>query len=745
MATITTRSGKGSPLTNNEVDANFNNLNTDKAELSGAAFTGAITTNSTFDGRDVATDGTKLDGIESGATADQTAAQIKTLYESNSDTNAFTDADHSKLDGIEASADVTDTTNVSSAGALMDSEVTNLAQVKAFDSSDYATATQGTTADAALPKSGGAMTGAITTNSTFDGRDVATDGTKLDGIEASADVTDATNVTAAGALMDSELTSIASVKALNQGVATTDSPDFAALNVNGTATMDVLTVDTDTLHVDATNNRVGIGENSTLLGKLHVKTADSGATVDASADELVIEGSGNAGMSILSGASSTGSIYFGDSGTNWDGYIAYSQASRSMTFGTAAGGGSMKLDSSGNVGIAKTSLATWSSGYNALQVGGRGFVGAHTSSDLYVGQNASFNGGWKYEASVAASMTQHSGGKITQFVAPAGTAGNAISWNTAIDITSNGNVGIGGSPSKLLHLSETSDGTKLRMTLGGVCEWDFSISGTSTLTNVGSGALELLPLNTGTANEFAIGTAGQTAPLFHLTNSQNYFAKTVLVGTTSVSAGASSGKFVVGFAGNTANGIKVYDSYASAATNNAVVFIRGSSEVGSITTTTSATAYNTSSDYRLKEDWQPVENATDRLKELKPCNFAWKVDGSRVDGFLAHELQEVVPEAVTGKKDAMQTEEYEVTSAVYEDVVIPAVEAVEAEYDEEGNVVVEAVEAQEERTESQLVTEAVMGEREVPDYQGIDQSKLVPLLVATIQELEARITQLESN
>lgn len=87
-------------------------------------------------------------------------------------------------------------------------------------STDYATAAQGTTADAALPKIGGAMTGAITTNSTFDGRDVATDGTKLDGIEASADVTDTTNVTAAGALMDSEVTNLAQVKAF-------DSTDYA--------------------------------------------------------------------------------------------------------------------------------------------------------------------------------------------------------------------------------------------------------------------------------------------------------------------------------------------------------------------------------------------------------------------------------------------------------------------------------------------------------------------------------------
>ncbi len=75
----------------------------------------------------------KLDGIEAGATADQTAAEIKTAYESNADTNAFTDADESKLDGIEVGADVTDTTNVTAAGALMDSELTSIASVKALN------------------------------------------------------------------------------------------------------------------------------------------------------------------------------------------------------------------------------------------------------------------------------------------------------------------------------------------------------------------------------------------------------------------------------------------------------------------------------------------------------------------------------------------------------------------------------------------------------------------------------------
>ena len=116
----------------------------------GIYVTGDITLTGTVDGRDVLADGTKLDGIEANATADQTGAEIKSAYEAVADTNAFTDAEKTKLSGIEASADVTDTTNVTAAGALMDSEVTNLAQVKAFDSSDYATAAQGSTADSAL-------------------------------------------------------------------------------------------------------------------------------------------------------------------------------------------------------------------------------------------------------------------------------------------------------------------------------------------------------------------------------------------------------------------------------------------------------------------------------------------------------------------------------------------------------------------------------------------------------------------
>ena len=136
---------------------------------------------------------------------------------------------------------------------------------------------------------------------------------------------------------------------------------------------------------------------------------------------------------------------------------------------------------------------------------------------------------------------------------------------------------------------------------------------------------------------------------------------------------------------------------------------------------TNTTSYITSSDYRLKENIVPLEGAIDRVKELSPKRFTWKTDpDTTVDGFLAHEAQTIVPEAVTGTKDAMRTEEYEVTPAV------------EATYDEDGNELTPAV-------------EAVMGEREVPDYQGIDQAKLVPLLTSALQEAVAKIEALETR
>ena len=122
-----------------------------------------------------------------------------------------------------------------------------------------------------------------------------------------------------------------------------------------------------------------------------------------------------------------------------------------------------------------------------------------------------------------------------------------------------------------------------------------------------------------------------------------------------------------------------------------MTFINGNGTVGNIVTSGSATAYNISSDYRLKENVVDLDGAIDRLKQLPVRRFNFITDSDTVvDGFIAHEAAEVVPECVTGAKD---------------------------EVDEDGN----------------------------PVYQGIDHSKLVPLLTAALQEAIVRIELLEAE
>jgi hypothetical protein len=152
----------------------------------------------------------------------------------------------------------------------------------------------------------------------------------------------------------------------------------------------------------------------------------------------------------------------------------------------------------------------------------------------------------------------------------------------------------------------------------------------------------------------------------------------VLVGTTSTSY-AYAGDSFRWISGSTA-----MLSRATTGATNQIAFFNPNGNVGAINTSASATSYLTSSDYRLKENINPMVGALDVVAQLKPVTYKWKVDGSDGQGFIAHELQAVVPECVTGEKDAV---------------------------DEEGK----------------------------PIYQGIDTSFLVATLTAAIQELNAKV------
>ena len=296
---------------------------------------------------------------------------------------------------------------------------------------------------------------------------------------------------------------------------------------------------------------------------------------------------------------------------------------------------------------------------------------------------------------------------------------NQTTNSELLRVTSGGNVGIGtnlpdsGTP---LHVEESS------ASLGAN-----PAASAFLVERAGNVGMTLGTANTGECSIFMGDTDSLTAGRVQYDNSNDslqFWANSLermridssgrlLVNRTSA---ANSGLIELDYAPITAKdkGIVLNNSNGTTG-GQACNFLFSGTTVGNISTTASSTSYNTSSDYRLKENVVADWDATTRLKQLNPVRFNFIADAdTTVDGFLAHEVQDVVPEAVTGTKDAMQNEEYEVTPAVLDD---------------DGNI----------------VTDAVMGTRSVPEYQGIDQSKLVPLLVKTIQELEARIASLEAN
>jgi hypothetical protein len=153
----------------------------------------------------------------------------------------------------------------------------------------------------------------------------------------------------------------------------------------------------------------------------------------------------------------------------------------------------------------------------------------------------------------------------------------------------------------------------------------------------------------------------------------------------------TNGRLIIESDGTTVTPFVVRETASGTGSVNSVGFFRSSTLVGTISVTGSATAYNTSSDYRLKENVVPLTGAIDRINQLQVRRFNFIADPDKTfDGFIAHEAQAVVPECVTGTKD---------------------------EVDADGN----------------------------PVYQGIDQSKLVPLLTAALQEAIAELQNLKAE
>lgn len=240
-----------------------------------------------------------------------------------------------------------------------------------------------------------------------------------------------------------------------------------------------------------------------------------------------------------------------------------------------------------------------------------------------------------------------------------------------------GNVGIGTSgPSNLLHLYKSSGTPVIALQTGSSYGYLYN-DGTylGLASDQGSTGQKFrvsrtAPDNAATVDSSGNLLVGKTAADFAATGVEYLRSANILRSTASSGAAAQ-------FNRNTSTG-------------EVVGFFYSSTQVGNISVTGSATSYVTSSDYRLKENIAPMKGALAVIGQLKPVTYTWKADGSSGQGFIAHELQEVVPDCVTGEKDAVDAEEN-------------------------------------------------------PVYQGIDTSFLVATLTAAIQEQQAIITELKTR
>ena len=161
--------------------------------------------------------------------------------------------------------------------------------------------------------------------------------------------------------------------------------------------------------IDASEN-VGIGTSSPT-GKLHIGSGSSSAAISGSADELVLDNAGNAGITIATGSSAIASLFFADAASNASGYIQYTHSNDALAFATNNSTEAMRIDASGNVGIGVTP-ESWNT-YKTLQIGNGAIANYAPTHDMRMVSNAYYNSGWKYAESDCACLYLQDGDNST--------------------------------------------------------------------------------------------------------------------------------------------------------------------------------------------------------------------------------------------------------------------------------------------------------------------------------------------
>jgi hypothetical protein len=388
--------------------------------------------------------------------------------------------------------------------------------------------------------------------------------------------------------------------------------------------------------------------NDTTIG---ATTASTGAFTTLGATGVATFSAGSAGAPAITttGDTNTG-MFFPAADT-----IAFAEGGAEIA----------RFDTSGNLGLGVTPSA-WGGGYKAIDVQFGAIANTNAGSvDVAVTQNAFFNGSnWITKYTGASRRYVMSDGGHSWFNGASQTAGDAITFTQAMTLDASGNLGVGTtSPSARLSVSNSAGGNVASFTNTSSADLSINLTAGVTLLTPSTG---ILAFGTSSTERARIDSSGN-----------------LMINQTS----GADGKLNVtnGNGGTicTLNSGGTSPAYA-------IQFKNTNGTIGDITVSGTTTAYNTSSDYRLKNTITPMTGALAKVALLKPCRYKWNADGSDGEGFIAHELAEVVPQCVTGEKDAVN---------------------------EDGN----------------------------PQYQGIDTSFLVATLTAALQEAHGLIKNLETR
>ena len=426
----------------------------------------------------------------------------------------------------------------------------------------------------------------------------------------------------------------------------------------------------DELHIAPAGNAASevvlkTSSGSTPVERMRITSSGNFGIGEASpGDKLVVGDTSDSFNAIRLQSTNTGigEIRFADSDSANPAYLKYEHTGNNLIFAANASE-RMRIDSSGRLLLGTTS--------------GAGKFIVQDSSLPKI--QANYNGTKHLEMGVGGSgsgFTMTTGHFISFNHQPYADRGTDNNLTERFRIHTDGGLLLGNSSSTFNYIANYNQAAKMHLSGAGGGSGNIEIYGASHAT-----LPKTITFNTDSTERMRIASNGY---VFYYTTTSFPGSGNTATGAMFENAGDGASFFV-----SRDNNVPVYFNRNSNGT--LVTFRRSGSEVGKIQVTTTATTYATTSDYRLKENVVDLDGAIDRVKQLTPKRFNFIADDTTtVDGFIAHEAQTVVPEAVTGTHN---------------------------EVDDDDN----------------------------PIYQGIDQSKLVPLLTAALQEAIAKIETLEAK